>query len=919
MVYDDQGLTMEDEETGDMGGAIDEDPGYMSDDLDDDDMYHFIPMEPEPGEGEAGPGPSTHRNRRQDAIYRSLDDDDDARVTDEHPSAGRCIQMDKHLHDKYRQLFGHGSEDKDGDILMDGTEPNSYAPFASELDWRVAQWAIKDSPGHAAFDRLLDIPGVKEKLGLSYHNIRKLHQIVDSIPERAGEWKTKHLRFKDRPGEKFTIRHRNVIKAIQSLWGSPELADDIVYVPKKVFSDSSRENRIFSEMWTAQWWHVIQNLLPDGATVAPVIIATDKTQLTQFSGNKSAYPVYLTLGNIPKALRRKPSKHACILIAYLSVEKISRAQLTQQEHRARGQRLFHESMRIVLSPLIKAGKEGVEMTGGNGEVRRIHPILSCYVADYPEQCLVACSKNGTCPKCQTAAKELQEMEGHEPRTQKWTRDIIIDAKNTSNTLTQFHSKCMDREVSGSINTPFWTDFPFTDIHRSITPDVLHQLYQGVLKHLINWCRRAMTPAELDRRIRSLPPAYGVRHFKNGITALSQISGTERKNMAKILLGCLAGAIPQRGILAVKSILDFIYLAQYSTHDSITLGYMEDALNLWEANRVFFLETGIRGDFNIPKFHSLLHYIESIKMFGTTDNYNTELFEHLHIDFAKLGWRASNHRDEFPQMITWLSRREKLTSFEVYLSSSHYAQLEHPLPISQRLPISIAKFPNQNKSLSAIEVSHHAPGFERALKEHLNLFLTPRTSNQTAALYPLPFKKLDIYHQFKFHPSSLQDDEEESDIVKAIPISKTNPHGRFDTVIVLKGDAAEATGVAGTQVGRVKVIFCLPSKLDYGLGPMDAPPQWPQGPLAYVEWFSKFKASPGNHGMYSVKKTDSPGILPLVSIVPLTSIRQSCMLIPQYSLRPAVEEQSWTTDTVLDSASSFLVNNWQNMYAFQTIY
>lgn len=39
------------------------------------------------------------------------------------------------------------------------------------------------------------------------------------------------------------------------------------------------------------------------ATIAPVILATDKTQLTQFSGNKAAYPVYLTLGNLPKATR----------------------------------------------------------------------------------------------------------------------------------------------------------------------------------------------------------------------------------------------------------------------------------------------------------------------------------------------------------------------------------------------------------------------------------------------------------------------------------------------------------------------------------------------------------------------------------------------------------------------------------------
>lgn len=38
--------------------------------------------------------------------------------------------------------------------------------------------------------------------------------------------------------------------------------------------------------------------MPKGATLATVILATDKTQLTQFTGGKVAYPIYMTLGNI---------------------------------------------------------------------------------------------------------------------------------------------------------------------------------------------------------------------------------------------------------------------------------------------------------------------------------------------------------------------------------------------------------------------------------------------------------------------------------------------------------------------------------------------------------------------------------------------------------------------------------------------
>ena len=39
--------------------------------------------------------------------------------------------------------------------------------------------------------------------------------------------------------------------------------------------------------------------------VAPVILASDKTHLTQFRGDKTAWPVYLTIGNIAKAKRRE--------------------------------------------------------------------------------------------------------------------------------------------------------------------------------------------------------------------------------------------------------------------------------------------------------------------------------------------------------------------------------------------------------------------------------------------------------------------------------------------------------------------------------------------------------------------------------------------------------------------------------------
>jgi hypothetical protein len=81
------------------------------------------------------------------------------------------------------------------------------------------------------------------------------------------------------------------------------------------------------------------------------------------------------------------------------------------------------------------------------------------------------------------------------------------------------------------------------------------------------------------------------------------------------------------------VLDFLYLAEYPVHTTESLTTLDDALDSFHKNKDIFVELGIWQSFNIPKLHSLQHYSGAIKLFGTTDNYNTQVIEHLHINYA----------------------------------------------------------------------------------------------------------------------------------------------------------------------------------------------------------------------------------------------------------------------------------------------
>ena len=403
-----------------------------------------------------------------------------------------------------------------------------------------------------------------------------------------------------------------------------------------------------------------QEKLPPGALVVPIILSSDKTKLSTFSGDKEAWPVYLTIGNIEKKIRRKVNTRAMILVGYIPVCKLRCFSAKQRS--AEGHQLFHECMRRLLAPLVEAGVNGVKMVCADSFVQKAYPILSAYIADYPEQCLVVGCKENSCPRCTVDPKKRGEQVHSVERDPEKTKHILAQKSRGENPK-EFN------ELSLCPIKPFWMNLPHCNIFTCITPDILHQLHKGIFKdHIVQWATEAMPngSAEIDQRFRTMTLHPTLRHFKNGITLTSQWTGTEHKNMEKVFLGVLANATDPTVIRAVRAILDFIYYAHFEIHTDESLALMDTAWRTFHENKEIFIRLDIQKHFNISKLHNIKHYIDLIRSHGTADGFNTENTERLHIDLAKLGYRSTNKKGYIKQMTLWLQRQDAIHRFSSYL-------------------------------------------------------------------------------------------------------------------------------------------------------------------------------------------------------------------------------------------------------------
>ncbi|KAB5588277.1 hypothetical protein CTheo_8281 [Ceratobasidium theobromae] len=522
-------------------------------------------------------------------------------------------------------------------------------PFTDYLEFEFVKWMVDNDISQTACDKLIKLPIIAERCGLSF---------ARTIPNSS------------KPGafltEEVEIWVQDIIEVVCELIGNTAYGQKLVFAPCWIYLNGDENQQKIDEMWTADWWLRIQETLPAGATLVPIILSSDATQLTNFSGGKVAWPVYISIGNIPKAICAKINSYSTPLLAYLPVPKLDC--FPEKERGDQKARIFHECMSLILEPLHEAGTHGVEMDCGDGFVRHCFPVLAAYIADNPEQTMIACCHCNLCYQCIVNQDKQGDLPDSPPGP--------CNPCHTANALIAHdlgHISCLfEQQGLKPFRKPFWAGLPHTDIFTCLTPDLLHQLHKGVFKdHLMSWCTDLIKKTsgsidDVDNHYKLMPCHSGLRHFTSGVTKLKQSTANEHREMQKVFIAVMAGLVPDDVLPVIVAAIDFIYYAQLPTHTTATLDLLDNALQQFHAHKEVFIKYEIRTDFNINKIHSMSHYFEAIWELGTADGYNTETPEHLHIEFAKHAYKATNWVKFFEQMTAYIQCQEKVAKFDAYL-------------------------------------------------------------------------------------------------------------------------------------------------------------------------------------------------------------------------------------------------------------
>lgn len=375
----------------------------------------------------------------------------------------------------------------------------------------------------------------------------------------------------------------------------------------------------------------IQDLLPEGATILPIMAASDKTPVTSHTGGLEMHPLFLTTGNIRSDVRMKATSHAWNLVAFMPIPKFDVHPEYQMILQAR---VWHKCVDIICANLKIAARTGVYIPDPVGDLRYCFTPLVAYTADLPEQQLIAGVSRSSSPVTLARTQDFGDGVFHPPRDARHTLQQLLEICQEVDPwdVAAFQNKCNERGLLG-VHLPFFRNWMFSDPSIFLVPELLHACHKFFFDHLFKWCKEVIGSRELDLQYKSMHKRVGVRHFASGVCHVQQMTGREHRDIQRTIVAAIAGAAPAGFVRAICALIEFIYIAQNPVHTETSIEQLKTALQDFHANKHFIIEvearrtkTGVRVDFNIPKLELFQSFATAIQTIGSLIQHTADVSE-----------------------------------------------------------------------------------------------------------------------------------------------------------------------------------------------------------------------------------------------------------------------------------------------------
>ncbi|KAF7791554.1 hypothetical protein EIP86_002570 [Pleurotus ostreatoroseus] len=317
-------------------------------------------------------------------------------------------------------------------------QDNGWAPFGDGPTFKFAELAYKKAElSGGNIDELLDVWCEYNLLhggdDSPFRNKEELYNTIDSIQHGDAPWESFGLRYTGPTDDNsptwkrttYIVHCRNTETVAHNMLKNEEFKEFFDYVPFEEYDASGA--RRYSNLMSGKWAYrkstqIAQDPSTHGSMLVPIVSGADKTTVSVATGQNDFHPLYMSIGNVHNAARRA-HRDAVIPIAFLAIPKAPREEENSLEFRTFQKQLYHASIARIYAPLRKAMATPEVVQCPDGHYRRAIYELGPFIADYPEQVVLAGIVQGWCPKCLATPEDLEQGCG-EPRCRTHTQYLV---------------------------------------------------------------------------------------------------------------------------------------------------------------------------------------------------------------------------------------------------------------------------------------------------------------------------------------------------------------------------------------------------------------------------------------------------------------------------------------------------------------